>query len=121
MTWTPTKIDGTPWASPEIEYNNEIAAGGVTYYPLGFVLAGTATSGKVFNSGASTNKQPLSFPSSNHPGGVVAGFCDGHVRYLNDNLPPSVYSQLMTSKSTAASPSPINYSSLPLLDEGSLN
>ena len=117
MTWTPKAIDGTTWSSG-IEYNADITAGGVVYSPLGFVLAGTATSGKVLNSGTPTNKEPLSFPSSNHPGGVVAGFCDGHVRYLNDNIPASVYSQLMTSKSTAASPA---YGSLPLLDEGSLN
>ena len=122
MTWTPTTIDGTAWASPGIEYNNDITIGSVVYSPLGFVLAGTATSGKVLNSGTPTNKEPLSFPSSNHPGGVVAGFCDGHVRYLNDNIPASVYSQLMTSKSTAASAAPpINYGGLPLFDEGSLN
>jgi prepilin-type N-terminal cleavage/methylation domain-containing protein/prepilin-type processing-associated H-X9-DG protein len=120
MTWTPTAIDGTTWASG-IEYNNDISVSGVAHSPLGFVLSGTATSGKVFNSGTPTNKQPLSFPSSNHPGGVVAGFCDGHVRYLNDSIPASVYSQLMTSKSTAASTTPINYGSLPLFDEGSLN
>jgi prepilin-type processing-associated H-X9-DG protein len=120
MTWTPTSIDGATWAS-DIEYNNDITVGSVVYSPLGFVLAGTATSGKVLNSGTPTNKQPLSFPSSNHPGGVVAAFCDGHVRYLNDNIPASVYSQLMTSKSTASSTAPINYSTLPLFDEGSLN
>jgi prepilin-type N-terminal cleavage/methylation domain-containing protein/prepilin-type processing-associated H-X9-DG protein len=118
MTWTPTAVDGTAWSSG-IEYNNEITAGGIVHSPLGFVLAGTSTTDKVFNSGTPSTQQRLSFPSSNHPGGVVAGFCDGHVRYLNDSIPASVYSQLMTSKSTAVSPA---YSgSLPLLDEGSLN
>lgn len=118
MVWTPTAVDGTAWSSG-IEYNNEITAGGIVHSPLGFVLAGTSTTDKVLNSGTPSTQQRLSFPSSNHPGGVVAGFCDGHVRYLNDNIPASVYSQLMTSKSTAVSP---GYSgSLPLLDEGSLN
>ena len=121
MTWTRTAVDGTAWSSG-IEYNNEITAGGVVYSPLGFVLAGTSTADKVFNSGTPSTQQRLSFPSSNHPGGVIAGFCDGHVRYLNDNIPASVYSQLMTSKSTAASAAPpFNYGSLPLFDEGSLN
>ncbi len=123
MTWTPTAVDGTTWSSG-IEYNNEITAGGVVYSPLGLVLSGTSASDKVFNSGTPSTQHRLSFPSSNHPGGVVAGFCDGHVRYLNDTIPAGVYSQLMTSKSTTAATAPINYSntgSLPLLDEGSLN
>jgi len=35
-------------------------------------------------------------PSSNHPGGVVAGFCDGHVVFLKDSLSASVYAQLLS-------------------------
>jgi len=119
MTWSPTAADGTSWTSG-VEYNNEIASA-TTCYPLGFVLSGTAASGKVFNSGTTLTKNAQSFPSSNHPGGVVVGFCDGHVRYLNDSIPPSVYSQLMTSKSTSASTAPINYAGLDILDEADLN
>jgi prepilin-type N-terminal cleavage/methylation domain-containing protein len=34
-------------------------------------------------------------PSSNHPGTVVAGFADGGVRPLNDNIAPHIYIQLL--------------------------
>ncbi len=35
--------------------------------------------------------------SSNHSGGVNAAFIDGHVVFLNDQMEPVVYAQLMTS------------------------
>lgn len=35
-------------------------------------------------------------PSASHPGGVNAAFCDGHMRFLNDEIAYSVYTQLMT-------------------------
>jgi prepilin-type N-terminal cleavage/methylation domain-containing protein/prepilin-type processing-associated H-X9-DG protein len=40
-----------------------------------------------------------STPSSKHPGGALATFCDGHVRLVNDSLGPRVYAQLLTSDS----------------------
>jgi len=42
-------------------------------------------------------------PSSNHPGGVVVAFCDGHTGFLKDSLPARVYAQLMTSNNAGAS------------------
>jgi len=53
--------------------------------------------GKVINS-----TQPASLsaqPSSNHPGGVVVTFADGHTRFLRDTVLPHVYAQLLTSDS----------------------
>ena len=35
-------------------------------------------------------------PTSNHPGGVVAAFCDGHTAFLKDSLGPVVYANLLT-------------------------
>jgi prepilin-type processing-associated H-X9-DG protein len=35
-------------------------------------------------------------PSSNHVGGVVVGFCDGHVRFIAEDIDYNVYKQLMT-------------------------
>jgi len=39
------------------------------------------------------------YPSSNHPGGVMAVFCDGHTRFLQESLAPHVYGHLVTSDS----------------------
>jgi prepilin-type N-terminal cleavage/methylation domain-containing protein/prepilin-type processing-associated H-X9-DG protein len=35
-------------------------------------------------------------PSSNHTSGVNAAFCDGHMRYIADDIEYKVYTQLMT-------------------------
>jgi prepilin-type N-terminal cleavage/methylation domain-containing protein/prepilin-type processing-associated H-X9-DG protein len=40
------------------------------------------------------------YPSSNHPGGVVAVFCDGHTKFLRDSMSGTVYAHLLTSDST---------------------
>jgi prepilin-type N-terminal cleavage/methylation domain-containing protein/prepilin-type processing-associated H-X9-DG protein len=38
----------------------------------------------------------LSRPSSNHPGGVNMGFCDGRVSFIGDEVNYEVYKQLLT-------------------------
>jgi prepilin-type N-terminal cleavage/methylation domain-containing protein/prepilin-type processing-associated H-X9-DG protein len=38
-------------------------------------------------------------PASNHDGGVVVAFCDGHTGFLADSLQPYEYAQLLTPKS----------------------
>jgi prepilin-type N-terminal cleavage/methylation domain-containing protein/prepilin-type processing-associated H-X9-DG protein len=73
-----------------------------------FLLPTTPTaSGRVINPGtasvAGTSNPHLVFPSSNHPGGVMAAFCGGHVLFLKDSIAPQVYAQLMTSKTETAS------------------
>jgi hypothetical protein len=35
-------------------------------------------------------------PSSNHAGGVLATFCDGHTQFISDTIDYSVYQHLMT-------------------------
>ena len=45
------------------------------------------------------------YPSSNHPGGVIAAYCDGHTAFLRDSITPTTYSQLMTSNSQGPSSS----------------
>lgn len=37
------------------------------------------------------------WPSSLHPGGVNAAFCDGHVVFMPETVEPTVYAQFMTS------------------------
>jgi prepilin-type N-terminal cleavage/methylation domain-containing protein/prepilin-type processing-associated H-X9-DG protein len=39
------------------------------------------------------------FPSSNHPGAVIAVFCDGHTQVVRDSIVPYVYAQLLTTDS----------------------
>ncbi len=45
----------------------------------------------------------LSQPSSNHAGGVVTAFCDGHTKFVKDTAARHVYAQLLSSDSTQPS------------------
>ena len=47
----------------------------------------------------SSNTTDDRFPSSNHPGGVGAAFCDGHVLFLKSSVDITTYVQMMTSNS----------------------
>lgn len=66
----------------------------------GFGVGGGTAPSKIINSG-STQTLPgfWSQPSSNHPGGAVVAFCDGHTGFLKDSLPGYVYAQLLTPNS----------------------
>ena len=61
---------------------------------------------KVINS--RTNAAPgfWSQPSSNHPGGVVASFCDGHTQFIKDSLGANVYAQLLSMDNSQVSTGP---------------
>ncbi len=39
----------------------------------------------------------LGYPSSRHSGGVNAAFADGHANFLQENIDPVIYGQIMTS------------------------
>jgi prepilin-type N-terminal cleavage/methylation domain-containing protein/prepilin-type processing-associated H-X9-DG protein len=74
----------------------------------GFGITSTAATGKVINPpalGASSGNPwgQVSAPSSNHPGGVVAAFADGHTVFLRDSLSRQVYAQLLSWNVTRAS------------------
>ena len=64
----------------------------------GFGLFGTTTI-PVINSTTQAIHGSYGMPSSVHPGGVVAAFCDGHILFLRDNISMDVYAQLLTSNS----------------------
>jgi prepilin-type N-terminal cleavage/methylation domain-containing protein/prepilin-type processing-associated H-X9-DG protein len=66
---------------------------------FGFLVSGSTATKFINNSVDSSGL----LPSSNHPGGVVATFCDGHTRFLNDNISGPVYGQLLTTRSTGTS------------------
>jgi prepilin-type N-terminal cleavage/methylation domain-containing protein len=77
--------------------------------PLVFLLPATSTSQKVINAtNTSTGDcEGYRFPSSNHPGGVLAVFADGHTMYIRDNIQVATYCHLLTSNSqNSASLSP---------------
>jgi len=73
-----------------------------------FVHNLTSTPSRVIN--ASSN----SYPSSQHPGGAVAAFCDGRAVFLKETISGTTYMQMMTSNSTESMPS------LPLFDESQI-
>ncbi len=51
---------------------------------------GASTGTKIINGPATTA------PTSNHPGGAVAAFCDGHTVFLKDSLSASTYGLLLS-------------------------
>lgn len=70
----------------------------------GIGIAGAPGSVKIVNN-ITDNAIPgfFSLPSSNHPGGVVTAFCDGHTGFVKDTISAPVYAQLLSSDGTAAS------------------
>jgi prepilin-type N-terminal cleavage/methylation domain-containing protein/prepilin-type processing-associated H-X9-DG protein len=69
------------------EGNNVRAAFGITE---------NVPTGKIINSGTAAAPGFWSQPSSNHPGGAVAAFCDGHTEFFKESLRASVYAQLLS-------------------------
>ena len=52
---------------------------------------------KIINSLDNNRAGYLGHPSSNHSGGVVVTYCDGHTTFLKDTISPLVYTHLITS------------------------
>jgi len=65
-----------------------------------------------------SNDWATRYPSSRHKGGVVAAFCDGHVKFLNEKLAPWVYCQLMTSAKKSRSPRAVGWEQYPRPSDG---
>jgi prepilin-type N-terminal cleavage/methylation domain-containing protein/prepilin-type processing-associated H-X9-DG protein len=80
----------------------------------GFVIGMTPTTfgGAVINPSATQTPGATTFPNSNHPSGVMAAFCDGHINFIRADITPTTYAQLMTSKSDVSS-----FTSLTTLNE----
>jgi len=70
----------------------------------GIGIAGSPGTVKIVNN-ITNNALPgfFSMPSSNHPGGVVTAFCDGHTAFVKDTVAARVYAQLLSADGNAAS------------------
>lgn len=67
-----------------------------------------------------SKNRALPRPVSNHPSGVVATFCDGHVSFLREDIHYYVYVHLMTPNSAASDYGFRNRSVPEVFDEGDL-
>ena len=65
----------------------------------GFGVFAALADVKIINSLDADRAGYLGHPSSNHPGGCVATFCDGHTMFLKETIAPLVYTQLIASNS----------------------
>jgi prepilin-type N-terminal cleavage/methylation domain-containing protein/prepilin-type processing-associated H-X9-DG protein len=61
----------------------------------------TAATGAIINSQATANDGVYGRPSSNHPGGVLMTFCDGHVAFIKDSISLNTYCHILTPNTTA--------------------
>jgi prepilin-type processing-associated H-X9-DG protein len=99
-----------------VSYTSGVKYLGNSQTPLGFIVTG-AIAGRVLNGGgpppATPTNERFSFPNSSHTSGVMASFCDGHIKFISDAVAADVYSQLMTSNTAAAS-----VTGLSILNEG---
>jgi prepilin-type N-terminal cleavage/methylation domain-containing protein/prepilin-type processing-associated H-X9-DG protein len=90
----------TPSSNPVIPFSTTMAATDMCVF--GMANAAPAAGTKIINSTSAPTASDLSYavqPSSNHAGGAVVSFCDGHTRFINDSIGVHVYAQLITSDS----------------------
>ena len=79
----------------------------------------------MLGSNATSTDAMYARPTAYHPGGVNVAFADGHVRFINDQIPYYVYIHIMTPRGSAAkNPEDgelIDYDTFPrILDENAL-
>jgi prepilin-type processing-associated H-X9-DG protein len=61
----------------------------------------TPATGVMINSTSAANNGAYGRPSSNHPGGVLMAFCDGHVVFVKDSISSTTYCHILTPNTTA--------------------
>jgi prepilin-type N-terminal cleavage/methylation domain-containing protein len=86
-----------PTTNPPAAYS----AGAAPIPAIGIV--GNPGSNKIINGTVAGAPGVFSQPSSNHAGGVVAVFADGHTVFVKDSVAKGVYAQLLSSDSSRAS------------------
>jgi prepilin-type N-terminal cleavage/methylation domain-containing protein/prepilin-type processing-associated H-X9-DG protein len=93
-------FDQTYWNSlPSTFGTFNASLTGTSAVPAMTMFGTPSSTAKVVNSGTAAAPGMRTQPSSNHPGGVVVAFCDGHTEFMKDTVPPYVYAQLLTRKS----------------------
>ncbi len=68
-----------------------------------FGITKTSPPTKIINNGSVAAPGMLSQPSSNHPGGAVVAYCDGHTGLLKDSIAANVYAQALSWSHTKSS------------------
>jgi prepilin-type N-terminal cleavage/methylation domain-containing protein/prepilin-type processing-associated H-X9-DG protein len=85
------------WKDPSSDFGGWFYDGGMfSTFGMNAVSDANSVPGKVINSSSAQAPGFPSQPSSNHPGGAVAAFCDGHTEFLKESLSPRVYAQLLS-------------------------
>jgi prepilin-type processing-associated H-X9-DG protein len=100
VTFTTSPSGSFSFANPSATY------AAVNSVVPGFGVVGSAPS-KVINittipANMATTSGQHSLPSSNHPGGVVVAFCDGHTGFIKDSVGSNVYALLLNSDNSTA-------------------
>ncbi len=88
---------GNPWSTQQ---NSPIPCFGAPGDPSS-ATPGSVSNGIIISSTTPANDGYYAMPSANHPGGCVAGFCDGHVIFLRNTIDKDVYCQLLTPNTTS--------------------
>jgi prepilin-type N-terminal cleavage/methylation domain-containing protein/prepilin-type processing-associated H-X9-DG protein len=79
--------------------------GPIPAFGLPQIPTGTAASpgtGIMINSPNANNDGLWGRPSSNHPGGILMAFCDGHVTFVRDSIDATTYCHLLTPNTVGA-------------------
>ncbi|MFM8734428.1 MAG: DUF1559 domain-containing protein [Pirellulales bacterium] len=89
---------------------------------FGIASSAPAANTKIINSGTVATPGMETQPSSNHPGGAVVAFCDGHTGFLKDSVTAAVYAQALSWDGVRASNvSKSTWSAKPALSDSDLN
>ena len=94
--WTTLVNDVNDVSSTQILLNDTAAWGNNAGF--GFLSSTSVTFASAPINSTNSNNAKV-YPSSNHPGGAIFCFCDGHTKFISDSCSGNVYGQLLSSDS----------------------
>lgn len=101
------RVTGAPFAG--LTQSSADVTAPVATWPVFGAFTTTLPMGAVINAVGAVG-EGASRPSSGHPGGVIASFCDGRTVFVRDTVASHVYAQLLTSDTRwATAPPPPGY------------